>query len=158
MRTPILDQPLISVADGHEEKVDRYRGDDRPIWTVDIAHGKERVGNCNIGFDETDTIVGERCLCTAVDGLLRLGTEVLHHGDSPLQKVTHRRYEGSIFGEQRRSRIRIFLNESFSEVISECTNGCFVASRAGARRARRADDERTCEKREAETLRQASES
>jgi hypothetical protein len=24
--------------------------------------------------------------------LLRLGTEVLHHRDSPLQKVTHRRH------------------------------------------------------------------
>jgi hypothetical protein len=31
--------------------------------------------------------------------LLRLGTEVLHHCDPPLQKVTLRRHEGSVFGE-----------------------------------------------------------
>ena len=47
MRAPILDQPFIGVADGHVEKVDRYLGDDRPIWTVDIAHGKERVDDRN---------------------------------------------------------------------------------------------------------------
>src|SRR5882724_44395 len=99
MRAPILDQPLIAVADGHEEKIDRYHGNDRPIWTVDIAHGKECVGDRDIGFDEADPIIGERRLRVGVDCLLRLGTEVLHHGDSPLQKVTHRRHEGSIFGE-----------------------------------------------------------
>ena len=41
---PILDQPSIAVADGHIEKVDRYDGDDRPIWAVNIVHGKERHG------------------------------------------------------------------------------------------------------------------
>ena len=50
MRASILDQPLIGVADGHEEKVDRNHGNDRPIWTVDIAHGKECVGNRDIGL------------------------------------------------------------------------------------------------------------
>ena len=45
---PILDQPLIAVAAGHVEKVDRDRRDDRTIRTVDIAHGKERVGNCGL--------------------------------------------------------------------------------------------------------------
>lgn len=99
MRAPILDQPLIAVADGHEEKIDRYHGNDRPIWTVDIAHGKECVGDRDIGFDEADPIIGERRLRVGVDGLLRLGTEVLHHCDSPLQKVTHRRHEGSILCE-----------------------------------------------------------
>ena len=99
MRAPILDQPLITVADSHEEKVDQYHGDDRAIWTVDIAHGKERVGDRDIGFDEADPVVGERRLRGAVDGLLRLGTEVLHHCDVPLQKITLRRYEGSIFSE-----------------------------------------------------------
>src|SRR5712672_3168703 len=43
MRAPILDQPLIAVTGGHVEKVDRYHGDNRRIWTVDIAHGEERV-------------------------------------------------------------------------------------------------------------------
>jgi len=47
---PILDQPLIAVADGHEEKVDRYHGNDRPIWTVDIAHGKECVATATSGL------------------------------------------------------------------------------------------------------------
>ena len=100
MRAPILDQPLIAVADGHEEKIDRYHGNDRPIWTVDIAHGKECVGDRDIGFDEADPIIGERRLRVGVDGLLRLGTEVLHHCDSPLQKVTHRRHEGSILANR----------------------------------------------------------
>ena len=99
MRAPILDQPSIAVADGHVEKVDRYHGDDRPIWTVNIVHGKERVDDRDIGLDEADPVVGERRLRGAVDGLLRLGTEVLHHCDPPLQKVTYRRHEGSIFGE-----------------------------------------------------------
>src|SRR5215467_3635533 len=36
MRAPILDQPAIGVTDGHVEKVDRYHGNDRPIWAVDI--------------------------------------------------------------------------------------------------------------------------
>jgi len=48
MRAPILDQPLIAVADGHEEKLIGYHGNDRPIWTVDIAHGKECVGDRDI--------------------------------------------------------------------------------------------------------------
>ena len=99
MRAPILDQPSIAVADGHEEKVDRYHGDDRPVWTVDIAHGKKCVGDRDIGFDEADAIVGERRLRVGVDGLLRLGTEVLHHCDPPSQKVTLRRHEGSVFSE-----------------------------------------------------------
>jgi len=43
IRAPILDQPSIGVTDGHVEKVDRYHGDDRSIWTVDIVHGKERI-------------------------------------------------------------------------------------------------------------------
>jgi len=99
MRAPILDQPLIAVAGGHVEKVDGYHGDDRPIWTVGIAHGKERVDDRDIGFDEVDPVVGERRLRAAVDGLLRLGTEVLHHCDAPLQKVTLRRHEGPVFSE-----------------------------------------------------------
>src|SRR5258705_32112 len=99
MRAPILDQPSIAVADGHVEKVDRYHGDDRPIWTVDTVHSKECVYDRDIGLDEADPVVGERRLRGAVDGLLRLGTEVLHHCDPPLQKVTLRRHEGSVFGE-----------------------------------------------------------
>jgi hypothetical protein len=58
MRAPILDQPFLAVARGHEEKVNRYHGDDGPIWTLDIAHGKQRVGNRDIGFDEADPVVG----------------------------------------------------------------------------------------------------
>jgi hypothetical protein len=99
MRAPILDQPLIAVAARHVEKVDRDRRDDRPIRTLDIVHGKESVGNCDVRFDKADPIVGERRLRGGGYGLLRLGTEVLHHGDSPLQKITHRRHESSIFGE-----------------------------------------------------------
>ena len=99
MRTSILDQPLIAVARGHVEKVDRYHRDDRPIWTVDIVHGKNRINDRNIGFDEPDPVVGESRLRGAVDGLLRLRTEVLYHCDPPLQKVTHWRHKGSIFGK-----------------------------------------------------------
>ncbi len=65
MRAPILDQPLIAVADRHEEKVDRYHGNDRPIWTVDIAHGKERVDDRNIGFDEADPVGVPLTACSA---------------------------------------------------------------------------------------------
>jgi len=65
MRAPILDQPSISLANGHEEKVDRYYGDDRPIRTVDIAHGKERVDDRNIGFDEADPVVVPLTACSA---------------------------------------------------------------------------------------------
>ena len=72
MRAPILDQPSIGVAHGHEEKVDWYHGDNRPIWIVDIAHSKQSVNDRDIGFDEADPVVGERRLCRAVDGLLRL--------------------------------------------------------------------------------------
>src|SRR5215471_21306678 len=43
MCAPILDQPLIAVAGGYVEKVDRDRGDDRSIRTVGIAHGKECI-------------------------------------------------------------------------------------------------------------------
>ena len=98
MRAPILDQPLIAVAAGHVEKVDRYHGDDCSIRTVDIVQGKKRVGDCEIGSDEADPIVGERRLRVAVDGLC-LGTEVLYHCDAALQKVTNGRNEGSIFDE-----------------------------------------------------------
>ena len=99
MRTPILDQPSITVAHCHVEKVDRYHGDDRAIRTVDIMDGEERVHDRDVGFDEADPVVGERRLRGAVDGLL-LGTEVLHHCDPPLQKVALRGDEGSVFGEQ----------------------------------------------------------
>jgi hypothetical protein len=60
VRAPILDQPSIGVADGHEEEVDRHRGDDRPIWTVDIAYRKQSVDDRDIAFDEADAVVGER--------------------------------------------------------------------------------------------------
>ena len=156
MRAPILDQPSIGVADGHEEKVDRYHGDDRSIRTVDVAHGKRCVDDRDIGFDEADTVVGERSLRVAVDGLLRLGTEVLYHGDVPLQKVTDRRHEGSIFGEQGCSEIGILLNESLGEVISKRADSCFVLSWTGIRRADRSYDERTRERRQAEMLHQPS--
>ncbi len=146
MCAPILDQPFIAVADGHIEKVDRYHGDNRPIWTVDIAHGKQRVNDRNIGFDEADPVVRERRLRSAVDGLLRLRTEVLHHCDPPLQKVTLR-HEGSIFGEYGCSEFGILPDESVRKGISERANGCFVSSLAGTRKAARTDDERTCEKR-----------
>src|SRR6266550_8735227 len=146
MRAPILDQPSIAVADGHEEKVDWYHGDDRPVWTVDIAHGEQRVNDRDIVFDEADPVVGERGLSAAVDGLLRLGTEVLHHCDPPLQKVTLRRHEGSILGEYGCSEFGILLNESVSKGIAKRANGSFVSSLAGTRRAGRNDDERTCEK------------
>ncbi len=72
MRAPILDQPLIAVAAGHVEKVDRYHGDNRPIRTGDIAHGKQRIGDRDIGLDEADPVVGERRLRAPVNGL-RLG-------------------------------------------------------------------------------------
>ena len=101
IRAPILDQPSIGVADGHVEKVDRYHGDDRPIWTVDIVHGKERINDRHIGLDEADPVVGERRLRAAVDGLLRLGTEVLYQRDPPLQILTLWRNESSVFFEQR---------------------------------------------------------
>ena len=45
---------------GHVEKVDRYHGDDRPIWRVDIVRGKERVDDRDIGLDEADPVIGER--------------------------------------------------------------------------------------------------
>ena len=147
IRAPILDQPSIGVADGHVEKVDRYHGNDRSIWTVDIVHGKERIDDRHIGLDEADPVVGERRLRVAVDGLLRLGTEVLHHCDPPLQKVTSRRHERSIFGEDGCSEFGILLNEGLSKGISERANGRFVSSLPGTRRAARTDDERICQKR-----------
>ena len=97
MRAAILDQPLIAVAGGHVEKFDRDHGNDRPVRTVDIVHGKKRINDRDIGIDEADPIVGERRLRGGGNGLLRLETEVLHHCDSPLQKVTYRCHEGSIF-------------------------------------------------------------
>src|SRR5262245_20120499 len=156
MRAPVLDQPSISVSDGHVEKDDRYHGDDGPIWTVGIVDGKKRVDDRDIGFDEADAVVGECCLRGAVDGLLRLGTEVLHHCDPPLQKGAPRRHEGSIFGEYGGSELGILLNERFGKGISERANGCFVLSPAGTRRAGGTDAESACETREAETIHQAS--
>ena len=147
MRAPIFDLPSIAVPDGHVEKIDRNHGDDRPIGTVDIAHGKERVDDRDIRLDEADPVVGERRLRGAVDSLLCLGTEVLHHCDPPLQKVTLRRHESSVFGEYRCSEFGILLNESLSKCISERTNACFVSSLVGTRGANRTDNERTCKKR-----------
>src|SRR5712664_1411280 len=98
MRASILDQPPIAVAECHVEKVDRYDGNDGPIGTVDIVHGKERVDDRDIGLDEANSIIGERRLRGPVD-CLRLRTELLHHCDPPLQIVTLRRHKGSIFGE-----------------------------------------------------------
>src|SRR5258708_31441420 len=141
MRAPILDQPSMGVADSHEEKVHRYFWDNRPIWTVDIAHGKQSIKDRDIGFDEADPVIGERGLRPVVDGLLRLGTEVLHHCNPPLQKVTLRRHEGSIFGEYGCSELGILLNESVSKGVSESANVCFVSSLAGTRKSGRADDE-----------------
>src|SRR2546427_9298718 len=146
MRSPYLDQPSISVAYGHVEKDDRYRGDDVLIWTVGIVDGKKRVDDRDIGFDEADPVVGERRLRAAVDGLLRLGTEVLRHFNPPLQKVTLRRHEGSVFSECGCSEFGVLLNESVGKGISERANGCFVLSLAGTRGASRTDDERTCER------------
>jgi len=145
MRAPILDHPLVALAARHVEEIDRDHRDDRSIRTVDIAHGKDSVGDRDIGFDETDPIVGERRLRGGGDGL-RLATEVLHHGGVPLQKVTHRRHEGSIFGEQGCSLFGVLLNESLGKVISERTNGGFVLSLAGAGRTGHTDDERKREK------------
>jgi hypothetical protein len=85
MRAPILDQPVIGVTDGHVEKVDWYHGDDRPIRTIDIAHGKERIDDGDIGLDEANPVVGERRLRGAVDGL-RLGTEVFTIATCPCIK------------------------------------------------------------------------
>jgi len=98
MRAPILNQPLIAVVDGHIEKVDWDDRDNRPVWTGHIAQGKQRIGDRDVALDKADPIVRERRLRVAVDGLC-LGTEVLHHCDVPLHKITLRRHEGSIFGE-----------------------------------------------------------
>jgi len=98
MRAPILDQPLTTVPRGDVEKVYRYLGDDRPIWTVDIVQSKERVDDGEIGLDEANAVVRERRLRGGGNSL-RLGTEIFHHGDVPLQKITNRRHEGSILGE-----------------------------------------------------------
>jgi nucleotide-binding universal stress UspA family protein len=57
MRTPVLNQPFIAVTGGHVEKVDRYNGNDLPIRTVDIAHSKDRVDDCDIRLDEADPVV-----------------------------------------------------------------------------------------------------
>jgi hypothetical protein len=54
MRATILDQPLIAVAGGHVEKVDRDRGDELPIRTGNVMHGKERVDERDIGLDEAN--------------------------------------------------------------------------------------------------------
>ena len=146
MRAPVLDQPLVAAADGYEEKVDRYHGDDLPVWSLNIVHGKERVGDRYIGFDEADPIVGERRLRGGGDSLLRLGAEVLHHCYSPLQEVPHRRHEGSIWGEQGGSEFGILVNESLGKGISERAYGRFVSSVAGTRKASRANDKRARQK------------
>lgn len=99
MRTPILDQPLISMAGGHVEKVDRDHADEFSIRASDIVHGKERIGDGDIRFDEADPVVRKDRLRGGSNGLLRLWTEVLHHVRSPLQKVTHGGDEGSMFSE-----------------------------------------------------------
>jgi hypothetical protein len=57
MRATILDQPLIAVATGHVEKVDRDHGHDLPIRPLDIVHGKERLDESNIRFDDADPVV-----------------------------------------------------------------------------------------------------
>lgn len=78
MRAPILDQPSIAMADGNVEEVDRYHWDDRPIWTVDIVHGKERVDIGNIGLDEADlrffpALARKRVFTTACDCEIMIG-------------------------------------------------------------------------------------
>lgn len=125
MRAPIQDQPSIGAVDSHEEKADRHLGNNRPIWTVDIAHGKKSINNRDIALNEADPVVGKRSLRAFVDGLLRLETEVLDHCGPPLQKVTLRRHEGSIFGEYGRPELGILLNESVSKSIPERANGSF---------------------------------
>ncbi len=84
MRASILDQPPIAVADCHVEKVDRYDGDDSPIGTVDIVHGKKRVDERNIGFDEANKLV-----CANVYGLC--WSESLHSwpGWNALHSLPH---------------------------------------------------------------------
>jgi hypothetical protein len=52
---------LIAMANGHEEKVDRDHRDDLPIWTVDIAHGKERVGDRDRRLEYSWTAIAKRC-------------------------------------------------------------------------------------------------
>src|SRR5437899_3441415 len=116
-----------------------------PSGPLTLRTGEQRVNDRDIVFDEADPEVGERGLSAAVDGLLRLGTEVLHHCDPPLQKVTLRRHEGSILGEYGCSEFGILVNESVSKGISERANGCFVSNLAGTRRAGRTDDERPYE-------------
>src|SRR5258708_20511973 len=113
-----MGQRSMGGAGGKVEKFDGYRGDDLSIWTVDIAHGKERIDDRHIGLDEADLVVGERRLRVAVDGMLRLGTEVLHHCDPPLQKVTSRRHEHSIFGKDGCSEFGILLNHGLSKAFS----------------------------------------
>ena len=146
MRASILDQPMIAVAGGHVEKVDRNHGDGRSIRPVDIVHGKDRINDRDIGLDEANPIVGERRLRAADDGL-RLGTEVLHHCGVPLQKVARRRHKGSVFVEQGCSNFGSLLNESLGKAVSESSNGCFVLSLGSARRTGHADDEGAGEKR-----------
>src|SRR5215469_17581983 len=124
MCAAILDQPFIAVTGGHVENVDWYHGNNRSIRTFDIAHGEECVGDRDIGFDETDAIVGERRLRGGSNSLFRFRSEVLHHGGVSLQEVADRRHKGSIFGEQGRPLFGILLNESLSEAISERANGC----------------------------------
>jgi len=103
------------------------------------------------GLNEADAIIGERRLRGAVDGL-RLGTEVLHILARPCRKsptgVT--KVPSSANRDARSSAF--FSTKALGKVISERANGCFVLSPAGTRRAGRTDEERTCDKRQADTL------
>jgi hypothetical protein len=86
MGAPILDQPLIPVAGGHVENVDRYHRDDRLIRAFDIAHGQERIGDRDVGFDEADPIVRERCLRGGGDGLFPSGPKSFTMATCPCRK------------------------------------------------------------------------
>jgi len=142
---PILDQPVIAVADSHIEKADGYGRYRRPIGAVDVAHGKDRVRNRNIGLDEADPIIRERRLRGAVYGMLCLWTEFVHHCNVPIEKVTLWRHKRSILSEQGCPGFGILLKEILGEAISERANGCFVSS-LGRRSADRSDDKRRREK------------
>ena len=147
MRASILDQPVITVVNSNVEKVDRYDGDDLPVRTVDIVYRKHGVDNRDVGLDEADPVVREGRLRGAVDGLLRLRTEFVHHCDVPLQKMSLRRHEGSIIGEQGCPGFGILLNKLLGKAVSQRANGCFVSRLGRTRKAGSSHDERTCEKR-----------
>ncbi len=121
----------------------------RSAWRT--ATKKKLTGTTGIivSFGPLTLRTVSRASTTATSRLMKrtLGTEVLHHCNPPLQKVTLRRHEGSIFGEYGCSELGILLNESVSKGVSERANGCFVSSLAGTRRAGHTDDEHTREKR-----------